>query len=803
MLSFGRPTGSISSSSSGSNSSDPGNDSSSDVDSMDFVEESSSRSSTPVNYRPKPTRPATIIPEINDGVGLSDEASSRKRRELLEVVDRLHSIGVQSDVHLPSIVLLGPQSAGKSTLIEGISGVKLPRASGTCTRCPTELRLKRSDQPWRCDVTLHFIYDENGNQLGQTKPITFGPTMNTPNEVEDRLKKAQLAILNPSRPPTDFLYNLLPTSSGLRFSKNYISVQVQGPNVTDISFYDLPGWIASAKYGKASDVSLIEDLLISYIEKPSCLILLVVSCEADFEVQGAHQLVKKYDPEGQRTIGVLTKPDRIAVGDEEQWLRFVKNEDEQLNLGWYSVKQPDSIQLKRGMTWTQARDDEKEWFRTTWPWNSLPMKHKQNLGTKNLVERLSSTLSDVIIARLPELREELDDLLQSTEDEIKELPVPLSSDALAEMMQIINTFCNEVARHTEGIPSSEGLMQSLNARQTEFKRIIISNSPKFIPFKQSDTRARSTAPPIIDFLDGEEGQEEERGSTITSSFTMYIDEVMLLLEQFRTRELPDYHSFDVPKQIIEKTKRKWEAVVFEYFDHVQVIVYEHYKNLIDEYFQQFKSGGLLNAVQMEVQSRIKKLREETKEHLKWILQLESRPFTLNTRYLAKYKSNYLSYYKTYRHNALRDCETSSSLSVYGADPDEKSNNTLKFSKSIMSQMNALNITNFRPSDLAKLLPEDSCEPALTVMATVSAYFQVSCKRFIDLVPIAIDFDFVQGFSRTIRGALYAAIIKGDANARCKSFLQESPSLAARRMKLQRKYERLEAARNELGEIGWK
>ena len=84
------------------------------------------------------------------GIGLSDPEQSAGRRKMLELVNRMHNTGyvfsfevtntwliplrVQSDIDLPMIAVVGSQSAGKSSLIESISGITLPRASGTCTR---------------------------------------------------------------------------------------------------------------------------------------------------------------------------------------------------------------------------------------------------------------------------------------------------------------------------------------------------------------------------------------------------------------------------------------------------------------------------------------------------------------------------------------------------------------------------------------------------------------------------------------------------------------------------------------------
>jgi hypothetical protein len=137
---------------------------------------------------------------------------------------------------------------------------------------------------------------------------------------------------------------------------------------------------------------------------------------ADFENQGAHRLAKEHDPEGKRTIGllqffelvefqpifaigVLTKPDRIPTGEESNWLPFIRNEKERLENNWFCVKQPSSADLKANITWSQARQMEDDFFSSKSPWCDLERMYQKYLRTGNLVERLSSVLSDLIMKR--------------------------------------------------------------------------------------------------------------------------------------------------------------------------------------------------------------------------------------------------------------------------------------------------------------------------------------------------------------------------------------------------------------------
>lgn len=406
---------------------------------------------------------------------------------MLDLVNKLHSTGVQLDIDLP-VAVIGSQSAGKSSLIESISGITLPRASGTCTRVPTECRLTRSSDPWQCTVSLRSITDASGQPLPQVKNENFGDTIFDKVEVEERLRRAQRAILNPNTNVRQFLEGADedPFDRELSFSKNCVTLQISGPDVADLSFVDLPGLIASVGNGGSdSDIELVEDLVRSYIERPSCIILLTVACETDFENQGAHRLTKKYDREGKRTIGVLTKPDRIPAGEEDSWLRFIKNEYEALENGWFSVKQPDSRTLQAGISWEEARSSEREFFSLTSPWSSLEFSYQQHLGTSNLTGQLSDILSELIMKRLPELQDELRILLEKTQESLKTLPKPPSTDALTEILHLIGDFSRDLARHLEGTPDEDGLLQAIRPAHETFKRAIRATAPNFKPFEKS------------------------------------------------------------------------------------------------------------------------------------------------------------------------------------------------------------------------------------------------------------------------------------------------------------------------------
>lgn len=110
-------------------------------------------------------------------------------------------------------------------------------------RCPTECRLSRKDQPWTCVISLSFILDENGQKLGKLRKEQFGDPIFDKAEVEERIRRAQRAILNPTIPVRQLLNgsNEDIEEPDLTFSRNYVSLEISGADVDDLSFCDLPG----------------------------------------------------------------------------------------------------------------------------------------------------------------------------------------------------------------------------------------------------------------------------------------------------------------------------------------------------------------------------------------------------------------------------------------------------------------------------------------------------------------------------------------------------------------------------------
>ena len=114
--------------------------------------------------------------------------------------------------------------------------------------------MSSNTETWSCQITLRYSIDRNGQALptGPERAV-FGPPIPDKHSVELWLRRAQAAILSPHIDHTDFYSKTLEELQAMRndpdvllFSKNVIEVEVKDPELTDLSFIDLPGEIRTS-----------------------------------------------------------------------------------------------------------------------------------------------------------------------------------------------------------------------------------------------------------------------------------------------------------------------------------------------------------------------------------------------------------------------------------------------------------------------------------------------------------------------------------------------------------------------------
>lgn len=274
-----------------------------------------------------------------------------------DTLGSLQQLGIHHDIPLPELILVGDQSSGKSSLMSAISKIILPRSDGVCTRCPIHIRLS-SDTAWRCRVSLQqdYAYRPPNNEPITEADVTdqnpfppwvkqqrevkeFKMIYNKTDPIDEIVRWAQIAILNHNRSyknyvPKDWSQRTpeeqLPEyearqldeaerDTEAKFSPNTVAIEVKGPDLPDLSFYDMPGVFRNAKHEEDQFlVKVVENLVRHYVSHEKAIIMWAVPMNHDPETSSTFTLIRSLKAQN-RTIGVMTKADLLPRGGHPQW----------------------------------------------------------------------------------------------------------------------------------------------------------------------------------------------------------------------------------------------------------------------------------------------------------------------------------------------------------------------------------------------------------------------------------------------------------------------------------------------------
>ncbi|KAF1925075.1 P-loop containing nucleoside triphosphate hydrolase protein [Didymella exigua CBS 183.55] len=390
--------------------------------------------------------------------------------EALRIVSKLEQLGLdKQQISLPKCIVLGQQSTGKSSVIEAISGIKTPRDTGTCTRCPLFIELQPSSEAgsaWHAEVSLLRQYDlatdlshrgldtefEGWVSRAASKKIPFVQT-NDPSELEYLIRCAQRATLSPLENPKSFLDRAFNTGSIHKtlFSPNIVRIVISKPGLPPLSFFDLPGMIGQAESDdEAFTVPLVKSLVTKYIMDPEALVLVTCALENDVANSMAAGLARDMNVTS-RCMGVLTKPDRLPPGESPRGLANILDGHRfAMGHGYFIVKNLNSDEINQGLTHQDARRLEQQFFTTVAPWSTDLRSYQSRFGTVNMQQYLSSELGKRVMFKLPVIHRQIEDCLAAIEEELSRIPDTPLHTAVRTVADVIQDFSAEVRSEMAG-----------------------------------------------------------------------------------------------------------------------------------------------------------------------------------------------------------------------------------------------------------------------------------------------------------------------------------------------------------------
>ncbi|KAJ3149402.1 hypothetical protein HDU89_003764 [Geranomyces variabilis] len=324
----------------------------------------------------------------------NDASAYDDMQRMLDKVDRLRQLGVGQDVSLPQLVVAGDQSSGKSSLLESLSGISFPKAAELCTTFPTQI-VMRTKKTWEARV---YTVTEIANF----------PATNCASRV---------AVQNVIQ---FVMKDVLKATAGV--SETVLVIELGSPELPNLTIIDLPGYVHTLVKGQSENFKQkIDNMVDNFIRDRRSIILAVIPANKDFATNVVLQRAQEWDPEGDRTIGVVTKPDLVDQGTEAAVVRMIQGHYKELKLGYYMVRNRSHMDLQNGVNLAVAVAKEAEFF-TQPAWNAI---NARQLGTQQLQKAVVEVLAAHVVKEFPAMRQEIQESIQSTAARLAELGQPL------------------------------------------------------------------------------------------------------------------------------------------------------------------------------------------------------------------------------------------------------------------------------------------------------------------------------------------------------------------------------------------
>jgi len=330
-----------------------------------------------------------------------------KAQEERKLVDKLRDIGLAQYIELPQIAVMGDTSSGKSSLLSALSGVAFPSNDQLTTRCPTQLVLTQAET-FRGNVRL-VRFQAASASGGDNDEGEERETLDRLEDVPDAITKLTQKLID----------------EGQYISDDQIVIEMSGPELPNLTLTDLPGLVRTV--GDHEDQSIIprvREMVDRYMQQERTVIIAVVPANVDMHNTEMLQAAQAADPNGTRTIAVVTKVDLVDAGAELAVHELLLNKKKRMHLGYHAVKCRSQLDLNKGTSIDKGIAKETAFFGQHEYWRRLPT---HLWGVPRLSERLVVILQDNIRRSLPTVIGEIASRMAETQKSLSALGVSLET----------------------------------------------------------------------------------------------------------------------------------------------------------------------------------------------------------------------------------------------------------------------------------------------------------------------------------------------------------------------------------------
>ncbi|KAK5679716.1 hypothetical protein LTS10_007664 [Elasticomyces elasticus] len=751
------------------------------------------------------------------------QAIAQQSRHLMNVIQKLRELNIDATLpSLPTFVVVGDQSAGKSSIIEAVCDITVPRDQGTCTRCPFQITTSAAtgiEEGWVCRVSLHRSYaytptaragknslEYDRWQRLQTMEVLGFAVVRDKHNLQDVLRRAQLAILNPQRDHTDFLYGNPSTNKSLGFSPNTVSLRIEGPHLPDLSFYDLPGAINVHEDGDDYLVTFVEKLIKSYLRDPKTLVLLACSADQDVENSTAFRYVSQCKALS-RCMGVLTKPDLIGLQRVSLLERVLRGDVFRLRSrdAWFITKQLSQESLDRGATRLDARESEDEFFAGE-PWNTALAPFAGRFGTGKLQSAISTDLRQHILRELPDIIARVQSRVNIVATELQAFPQPTKSAShtvtveYQALVKIVESHLRGDGKNKKFRNGVRGLLNELRDELAATRLVIKLGTPGHKPSlislesesedatpaptpskkrKANDSRTPqgpSNVPPHTPATGGGGRKERQTSGTEPQKLVIGLEELHDVYTHGSISGLPEQIDSRVTEDIVLRAQAGWEDLIRAKLVKIRLYITAMLAEVYEETLAARRRMPLYGAAGEAITKFFSALWDQGHERILYTLACERhKPLTCSILgpQIEEIKS------------MLRQ--------------DRLNTRTVEYNDTLESKIPKLKEGDRQKQLEAKLKTGDKYGRVLDAVSSALAYYDLASMVLVDNIAKQVEYGLLfaveQGLDETLRTALHAT-----DEAYCAHLLEEDPEVEAQRTRLQAESERLNAALQELNGV---
>ncbi|KAK1401888.1 Dynamin-related protein 4C [Heracleum sosnowskyi] len=646
---------------------------------------------------------SSVVSTVNESVvPLSSHAPiacsyNERIRPLLDAIDKLRNLKVmQEGIQLPTIVVVGDQSSGKSSVLESLAGISLPRGQGICTRVPLIMRLHHHSKP---QSELHLEYC---GKVVSTNEINIAEAINIATE--------EIA------------------GNGKGISHTPLTLVVKKNGVPDLTMVDLPGITRVPVHGQPENIyEQISGIIMEYIKPEESIILNVLSATVDFPTCESIRMSQSVDKTGDRTLAVVTKSDKSPEGLRDK----VMADDVNIGLGYVCVRNRIGDE-----SYEEARMAESMLFES----HPLLSKIDKSMVSVPVLARKLVQIQAIIISKcLPEIVRKINGKLNGNVLELNNLPQKLSSVAEA-----ITAF-----------------MRILGLSKESLKKLLVRGEfDEYPENKNMHCTAR-----LAEMLD--KFSRELKDSSQTDPNEKFLLNEISVLEETKSVALPNFLPRSAFLSLLQYKVKRVSNIpvnfVAEVWDYIETVVVNIMMHHCDNY------PPLQSSTKRAVLNLISKMKEQSASRVMEIIEMEEiADYTCDPEYMAMWSKFMTS----------RDA----------------------FKAVFNGALSIVNIEGFGKIDVGHLRDYPCVrDEAFDLKMRLTAYWNVVLKRMVDSIVLHL----LLALKKLVNQGMEEETINevlGPQGGGIERLLDESPSVAVKRARLNQSIGLLKESREVLAKI---